>query len=159
MKRIGLIVLVLEILIVSGSCRGNRKIDNTQDQKTIKTNTPVEAPKPAPHISSPGEQAYIKSCLTCHQADGSGVPGMYPPLSLADKVKGPPEEIAKVVLFGQKGPVIVNGVTYNQSMPPFRTLSDSTIAVLVNYVRKRWGGSESAISINDIRKIRASGMH
>ncbi len=117
----------------------------------------VEAPKPATNVTSPGEEAFRKNCLTCHQADGSGVPGMYPPLNNSEKIKGPPEGIIKVILYGLKGPAVINGETYTQLMPAQSLLNDSTIAVLVNYVKKRWGGGESAVTAGEVKKIRASG--
>jgi mono/diheme cytochrome c family protein len=157
MKRIGLIVVLIEILLLSGSCRSNKKTDNSQDQTPVQTKTPIETSKPVTHIASAGEMAFRKSCLTCHQADGSGVPGMYPPLNQAEKVMGPPEGIIKVILYGLKGPTVIKGETYTQRMPAQSLLSDSTIAVLVNYVKKRWGGSETAVSAEEVRKIRASG--
>jgi mono/diheme cytochrome c family protein len=159
MKRFGFIVVLLEILIISGSCRSNKKEINSQDQTPVKTQSPADTKKLAINVMSPGEAAFRKSCLTCHQADGSGVPGMYPPLNHAEKIMGPPEEIIKVILYGLKGPTVINGVTYSQPMPPQSLLNDSTIAVLVNYVKKRWGGSESAVTQEEVRKIRAGGRH
>jgi mono/diheme cytochrome c family protein len=159
MRRTGLILIFLEILLISGSCGNKKKINNSQDQTLKQIKAPTETSKPATHVTTPGEQAYIKSCLTCHQADGSGVPGMYPPLNQADKIMGPPEGVIKVILYGLKGPEVINGKTYTQHMPAQNLLSDSTIALLVNYVKKRWGGSESAVTSDEVKKIRAKGNH
>jgi mono/diheme cytochrome c family protein len=159
MRGIALIVVLLEILFISGSCRSNKKKENAPDQTPVKAKMQIETAKEAPHLLSPGEEAFRKSCLTCHQADGSGVPGMYPPLNQAEKVMGPPEGVIKVILYGLKGPTVINGETYTQRMPAQGLLSDSTIAVLVNYVKKRWGGSESAVTAAEVRKIRTAGKH
>jgi mono/diheme cytochrome c family protein len=159
MRKIGLIVVLLEILLLSGSCRSNKKTDNLQDQKSVQAKTPIETSRPVTHVISTGELAFRKSCLTCHQADGSGVPGMYPPLNQAEKVMGPPEGIIKVILYGLKGPTVINGETYTQRMPAQSLLSDSTIAVVVNYVKKRWGGNESTVTADEVRNIRAKGNH
>ena len=159
MKRISLIVAVLEIFLISISCRDNKKKETAPDQTPVKTKTQIETVKPVTLTLSPGEVAFRKSCLTCHQADGSGVPGMYPPLNQAEKVMGPPEGIIKVILFGLKGPTIINGETYTQRMPAQSLLSDSTIAVLVNYVKKRWGAGESAVTAEEVGKIRAKDNH
>jgi mono/diheme cytochrome c family protein len=159
MKKYGLVVLLLEIMLIAGSCRGNKSSDNSGKHAAMQTKTEAEAPKPAAHVATPGEEAFRKACLTCHQADGSGVPGMYTPLSHADKVMGPPEGIIKAILFGLKGPSVINGKTYTQQMPAQHLLNDSTIAVLVNYVKQRWGDGESSVTADDVKKIRAAGKH
>lgn len=148
--------MLIGAFLLSISCRNSKRTETVSPQATLQKKAASDSSKNVTHVMTPGEQAYRKSCLTCHQANGSGVPGMYPALSLAEKVKGPPEEIAKVVLFGLKGPVVVNGQTYTQNMPPFKTLPDSTIALVVNFVKQRWGGSESALTASDVRRIRAA---
>lgn len=159
MKSPGFIFVLLEILIVSVSCHSNQKENNSRDKNSVSKQTAPDTIKKAIIIVSPGEAAFRKTCLACHQADGSGVPGMYPSLNHAEKIMGPPEEIIKVILFGLKGPTVINGVTYSQPMPPQSMLNDTTIAILVNYVKKRWGDNESAVTPEDVRKIRAAGRH
>lgn len=73
--------------------------------------------------------------------------------------EGTPEEIIKIILYGLQGPAVIKGETYTRRMPAQSLLSDSTIAVLVNYVKKRWGGSESAVTAEEVRKIRAADKH
>jgi mono/diheme cytochrome c family protein len=65
-----------------------------------------------------GKDVCAKRCLTCHQEDGSGVPGMYQPLIKSDKVPGSPEELIRIVLSGLKSPEGVSGKSYDQEMPP-----------------------------------------
>ena len=157
MKRIELILIVAAILLIAGSCQNNKKTGNSPAQTMTKEKPLAEPSKPVAHVPSPGEEAFRKNCLSCHQADGSGVPDMYPSLNQAEMVMGPPEGIIKAILFGIKGPTVINGKTYTQPMPPLPKLSDSTIAVLVSYVKKRWGGTETTVTENEVRKIRATG--
>ncbi|WP_287417296.1 c-type cytochrome [Oceanithermus sp.] len=81
-----------------------------------------------------GKAAYAANCAGCHQAEGQGVPGAFPPL------KGNPVLVkdatypALVVLFGLQGQIEVNGAAYNGAMPPLGHLDDATVAALVNYL-------------------------
>lgn len=107
----------------------------------------------------PGKTVYETNCLACHQADASGVPGMFPPLNQADKVLGPSNELIKVVLFGLSGPVVVKGETYTEEMPAFDYLSNTEIADVLNYIKKIWGNPKPVISIEDVGKIRSAGKN
>jgi len=83
-----------------------------------------------------GRKVYVKNCQACHQADGNGLPGVYPPLVGSDWVKDKPERLIKVVLSGLAGEVQVNGVAYTNAMTPFGPiLSDLDIAAVLSYVR------------------------
>ncbi|HYH56665.1 MAG TPA: cytochrome c [Anseongella sp.] len=91
-----------------------------------------------------GKKVYDSYCLACHQSDGKGVPGMYPPLNdsswLADR-----ERLVDVVLNGLSGKIVVNGKTYNQMMPTHNFLKDEEIAAVLTYVRKTFGNNSQAI--------------
>jgi mono/diheme cytochrome c family protein len=82
--------------------------------------------------------AFTSRCAVCHQADGRGVPGIYPPL--ADTigaylgVKGGREYLLHVVLNGFAGSLETGGVLYYGLMPPANDLSDADIAAALNYV-------------------------
>jgi mono/diheme cytochrome c family protein len=104
-----------------------------------------------------GSQLYIKQCLVCHQANGTGVPSMFPPLAGNDKIKGPSSELIKIVLFGLKGSIKVNGRDYNQVMPPQAYLSDKQIADILSYIRTTWGNKASLITPAEVGKIRKMG--
>jgi mono/diheme cytochrome c family protein len=154
-----LLIVVSAILTVYCSCGHNNKAGHSEQAVPSVAQAPAERPEPAARKVSPGEEAFRKNCLTCHQADGSGVPDMYPPLHNADIVKGPPEGIIKAILFGLKGPTVINGTTYTQPMPAQNLLSDSTIAILVTYVKQKWDSTEVSVTPEDVRKIRAGGRH
>jgi mono/diheme cytochrome c family protein len=102
-------------------------------------------------------QLYAKQCLTCHQANGGGVPGMFPPLAGNAKITGPSSDLIRIVLFGLKGPVTVNGKDYNQLMPAQGYLSDKQIAELLTYIRSSWGNKASSVSAEEVGKIRKQG--
>lgn len=86
-----------------------------------------------------GATLYVDNCSGCHQAQGSGMPGVFPPLAGNGVVlAADPNDILKVALFGipvQDGYI---------AMPAFGHLSDQQIADLANYVRSSWGNHASA---------------
>jgi mono/diheme cytochrome c family protein len=95
--------------------------------------------------------------MTCHQADGKGVRGMFPPLAGNAKITGPSSDIITIVLFGLQGPITVNERDYNQPMPAQGYLNDIQIADILNYVRNSWGNKAQPITPRDVGKIRKLG--
>src|SRR5665213_623401 len=76
----------------------------------------------------PGEIVYKKYCISCHQADGGGVPNMSPSLIQGSFVLGEKQPLVKIVLNGLKN-VTINDKTYNNPMPALGTiLKDKQIA-------------------------------
>lgn len=104
-----------------------------------------------------GNQLYIKHCLQCHQNDGKGVRGMFPPLAGNDKIKGPATDIIRIVLFGLDGPLTVNERDYNQPMPPQAYLTDKQIADILSYIRSSWGNQASKVTAADVGNVRKLG--
>jgi nitrite reductase (NO-forming) len=104
-----------------------------------------------------GNQLYVKHCLQCHQNDGKGVRGMFPPLAGNDKIKGPPTDIIRFVLFGLEGPLTVNERDYNQPMPPQAYLTDQQIADILTYIRSSWGNQAPKVTASDVSKVRKLG--
>ena len=102
-----------------------------------------------------GEAVFKKYCISCHQADGGGVPHMAPPLIQTKYVLGDKEDMIKILLNGLKG-VEINDQSYNNPMPPLGTvLKDKEIADVLTYVRKSFGNKASAVSPEDVKKVRS----
>ncbi len=84
-----------------------------------------------------GSGLYAKVCVACHQEDGRGVPGVYPPL--ADHVGrfvGLPAGrayLSRVLMYGLFGSIRVEDRPYNGLMPPQPAFSDAEIAAVLNY--------------------------
>ncbi len=104
-----------------------------------------------------GAALYKKYCLSCHQADGSGVPRMNPPLTQTSYVTGDKDKLIKWVLQGSVGQhVDVDGESYSNNMPAQNYLSDQQIADVLTYVRGSFGNKSSAILPADVKTVRAS---
>jgi mono/diheme cytochrome c family protein len=102
-----------------------------------------------------GKKVYEQNCLACHQADGSGVPNLTPPLIKTGFVTGDKISLIKIVLKGLKG-VEVNGESYDNPMPPFESLNDNEIADVLTYVRRNFSNKASSVKTEDVTKARKS---
>ncbi|MBM4150231.1 MAG: cytochrome c [Ignavibacteria bacterium] len=100
-----------------------------------------------------GKRSYEKHCATCHQSNGEGVPGLYPPLQSSDFLQEDKHRIINVMLQGISGELIVNGKTYNGIMHPVYA-SDSEIADLLNYVSMRFINGKHTFTVEEISLLR-----
>jgi mono/diheme cytochrome c family protein len=94
-----------------------------------------------------GAAIFAGSCAVCHQAAGTGLPGVFPPLAGSSWVSGRDATLVQILLHGVQGALTVNGKSYNSAMPAFgNQLSDAQIAAVLTYVRSHWGNK--AIPVN-----------
>jgi len=102
-----------------------------------------------------GEKIYKQYCLACHQADGSGVSQLNPPLKNTDYVLGVESRLIGIVMNGFSEGVEINGDTYTNPMPPFgASLKDEEIADVLTYVRNSFGNKASQISADQVKALR-----
>ena len=102
-----------------------------------------------------GQAVYNKFCLSCHQADGSGVPNLNPPLLQTKWVLGPKSVLVKQVLKGSSGTVEIDGDTFRNTMPPQPKLTDQQIADVLTFVRNSFGNKASLVSPAEVKALRA----
>ena len=102
-----------------------------------------------------GKKVYQKNCLTCHQANGGGVPKMNPPLINAAFVKGDTKKLIQWVLLGSTQKVPIDGKYYSNNMPPQATLQDQEIADVLTYIRNSFKYKASAITATAVKNTRA----
>lgn len=107
------------------------------------------------NVLKDGNRLYKQNCMSCHMANGEGIPNAFPPLAKSDYLMKDKERAISVVLNGLEGPVTVNGVTYNSVMPKLN-LDDEQIASIVTYIMNSWGNKGELITIEDVKKVRAA---
>lgn len=100
-----------------------------------------------------GQSSYLRHCQACHQADGSGMPRVFPPLAGNSHVSDA-EHVAKTIIHGMSGPLTVNGVDYNGAMPPMAYISDEEVSNIVAYVMLQWSEEESSLMPEDVAALR-----
>ncbi len=103
-----------------------------------------------------GAVVYKNVCLTCHQADGYGVPNLNPPLIKTEYVLGAKPRLIGIVLNGLKGPIEINGDEYKQPMPAQAYLTDQQVADVLTYVRNSFGNKASAVAVAEVKAGRAT---
>lgn len=103
-----------------------------------------------------GQQLFAGTCSVCHQGNGAGLPGVFPPLAKSDYLSGDIQRTIGVVLNGLNGKVTVNGTEYNSVMPPMNQLNDDEVANILTYVMNSWGNPGQQVSAGDVKKVRAA---
>jgi len=103
-----------------------------------------------------GAAVYKKYCLSCHQANGTGVPKMNPPLIKTSYVTGDKSKLIKWVLQGSVEHVQIDGEDYTNNMPAQSILTDQQIADVLTYIRSSFGNKASAILPAEVKTVRAS---
>jgi mono/diheme cytochrome c family protein len=106
-----------------------------------------------------GKRLYSQNCIVCHQANGQGVAGQFPPLAGSEWVNGSGKHgenhLVLLMLHGHQGPMNVMGGSYNNAMPQWKQLSDNQIAAILTYIRSDWGNHASAIEPAFVAGIRS----
>ncbi len=110
----------------------------------------------APDTRTPGQRLYARHCLSCHQADGGGVPNMQPPIAGGSWVKGDAQALALFVMTGGFGSAERKDSAVDNVMPEFRQLPDADLAEILTYIREKFGGGASAVSTAEVAAARAS---
>ncbi len=105
-----------------------------------------------------GEKVFAARCASCHQANGLGIAGQFPPLAGSEWVNADAGVIANIILKGLKGEILVKGEKYGSSAAVNMAavpISDREIANVSTYVRQAWGNSSTEVSEDFVQKIRA----
>ena len=107
---------------------------------------------------SSGEKVFAARCASCHQANGLGIAGQFPPLAGSEWVSADAGVITNIILKGLKGEILVKGEKYGSSAAVNMAavpISDREIANVSTYVRQAWGNSSSEVSEDFVQQIRA----
>ena len=111
---------------------------------------------PEQQLAQLGKPVYDTKCAQCHQPNGQGITGSFPPLTQTEWVTGDKGRLVRLLLNGMMGPLDVNGQAYNSAMPPHSILNDDQIAAVLTYVRQNFGNSAEAINANEVASVRAA---
>jgi nitrite reductase (NO-forming) len=103
-----------------------------------------------------GQALFAGTCSVCHQANGAGLPGVFPPLAKSDYLAADANRGTRAVLHGLSGKVTVNGQEYNSVMPPMNQLNDDEVANIMTFVLNSWGNSGGRVLTEEVKKLRAA---
>ena len=116
------------------------------------------APTAPADVMERGRLLFTQNCFICHQLNGQGLPGAYPPLARSDYLLEDRDRSIRVVLQGLSGEIRVNNRRYAGSMPPV-LINDQQIAEVLTYVRNSWGNSAGPVSAAEVQAVRATTEH
>lgn len=98
-----------------------------------------------------GNALFTANCQSCHQSNGEGLTGTYPPLKGSPVVTG--ENLDLYV------DIIMNGYDARPEygiMPQVGTnmnFTENEVAAIINYERSSWGNSGKKVTAEEIKKI------
>lgn len=117
----------------------------------------AQAPAPAADTRPPGQRLYGMHCLSCHQADGGGVPNMQPPIAGGTWVQGDARALALFVMSGGFDSASRKDSDVGNVMPPFRQLADADLAEILTYIRQKFGNGASPVTADEVAEAREMG--
>lgn len=121
--------------------------------------SPTTSPATSPTTPAAAEQLRLgktvfSTCAACHQFNGQGIPGKYPPLDGNPVVNGREDNVARIVLRGLHGPVEVHGNTFDGQMPSWSQFDDRSLAAVLTYVRASWSNDSPPVSEELVAAVR-----
>ncbi len=124
---------------------------SSQDDAAVHS---AEVAKAAAGDMAAGEKAYKTHCQACHQADGSGLTGAFPPLVDNPNIVDNGDYVIENVLAGRSGELEVRGTTYDAVMPAMSYLDDEQVANIINYVLNAWGNDAGSVTVEQVNAKR-----
>ncbi len=158
MKVINVVIGCCALAACGGQHRQAAGTQGAQQAQVAATPPDTGAPNAHPAGAAvSGQAVFGRTCTTCHQANGQGLPGAFPPLAKSPYATGSKDKLIRLVLNGLTGPVTVAGQHFNGVMPPWKgQLSDAEIAAVLSYVRNSFGNSADSVSASEVQQQRAA---
>lgn len=99
-------------------------------------------------LMAKGEKVYNANCVACHQANGQGLPNVFPALAGGKITTGPVNGHLDIV---------VNGSKVNPAMASYGAqLSDVDLAAVITYERNAWGNDlGDVVQPADVKNFKA----
>jgi len=102
-----------------------------------------------------GQRIYAANCAACHQGNGMGIAGAFPPLAKSDYLMADTDRALGIMLNGLSGKITVNGTDYNGVMPKM-VLSDDDVANVLTYIRNSWGNSGDVTNLDKVQAAKSA---
>jgi cytochrome c551 len=100
-----------------------------------------------------GQVLYKTHCANCHQENGQGLAGLYPPIMGSDYLKKNKESILCSIRNGLQDTIVVNGKTYHQPMPANTQLQALDVAEIATYIYNEWGNEKVITDVKSVQKV------
>ncbi len=140
---------LMVILTLSTSFASNDGLKTNHNNNTVSISIPQDG---IPGYER-GKEIYDTKCFVCHQANGKGIPGAFPPLDGADYLLADRARAVAQVLNGSNEEMVVNGITYKTPMPFQVDTKEDAIAV-INYVLNSWSNKAGIVTPEEVKDIK-----
>ncbi len=101
-----------------------------------------------------GKKLYMSNCAACHQTEGQGLVGAFPPVAKSDFINGNKTAAISAVIDGLSGKITVNGKVYNSAMPNMAHLSNEDVADVLTFIFNSWGNDKSVVEPAEVAAVR-----
>lgn len=99
-----------------------------------------------------GAALYTQHCSACHQANGEGLPGAFPPLKGDPVVLGNDLELyVTIIMKGYEGLMPAYGPMSN--VGEAAGLKAEEVTAIINHERTSWGNDAPEVSVEDVKAI------
>ncbi len=158
MREIGLGMLALTLALGGCAGKGTQQSSASSAPSSAPAASAAAAAAAVPAMAastSAGAKLFVTNCASCHQADGNGIPGAFPPLASNAVVTGDSAKLIHIVKYGLQGKIDVDGHPFSGMMPNWNgSLSDGQIASVLTYVRSAWGNHAAPIATAAVTAVK-----
>jgi cytochrome c oxidase subunit 2 len=129
-------------------------------------NAPAGGKMSLADLKAVGEKVYNTNCAACHQPNGEGLPGTFPPIAAGKPFNAPAALTKHLQERGffkdgkiDEGPVkehldiVLHGVP-GTAMAPWAQLTDEQIAGVITYERNSWGNHGGEVQPSEVAAAR-----
>ncbi|MDF1550247.1 MAG: cytochrome c [Bacteroidales bacterium] len=145
------LIAILSLSLIS--C-GNGAESNEEDKDSAKVEETLPNETTVDIDLTAGKKVYVDNCMVCHQENGEGVVGTFPPLANSDYLLADKMRAVKQAIYGSKTPITVNGVEYPGNVMTVINLTDEQVRDVVNYILNSWGNNDGTVTIEDVKAAR-----
>ncbi len=142
---------VLHLVAYLKSLKQVNYTDNTVIPSFLYKQPEKESSKTGVANAPNGADLFTANCASCHQANGEGLPGAFPPLKNSPVVTG--EDIELYVTIIMKG---YDPRPEYATMPPVGTNAKFTpeqVAAIMNHERTSWGNNAKKVTVDEVKTI------
>lgn len=154
MKQFKVLASAALLLAAMASCNNNEKPATTETPAAETPKTEAVALTKDQKMEK-GKEVFTRICQACHQADGKGVEGAFPPLANSDYLAADLKRAMHGAANGLTGEITVNGKKFNSAMPrPNPDLTDEELASVFTYVLNNFGNAGGEVSVEEAHAAR-----
>ena len=98
-----------------------------------------------------GDLLYTNNCMSCHQANGEGLQGAFPPLKGSKIVIGDDLELFVTIIMKGYDPrpeyAVMNAVGTDNNLTP------EEVTAIINHEKTSWGNNAKTVTVEEVKKI------